>query len=165
MFSTRKFDLKNAKASGIEAGGVTIGFVAAYQVAKLVKKDTLLVNVGIAGAGVAVATLSNHVFVQCIGAGIAAFGLTRTANNLAADTLVLHGLGDDAPVTSPIPTAIRAALQHTFPSLQGEADYLQSAIETRLDDAGTEIRAINGFTNLISGAENETITGVPFLMS
>ena len=159
----RKFDLKNAKTAGVDALGVTIGIAAGYQLAKLAKKNSLIVNLGITAVGAAVITMSPHPFAQIVGAGIAGFGFVKTLNNLASDTLTLLGTEEEVPKTNPIPEMFRNGIKATLPaSLQGEGDYQGqgSSNDTRLDEAAVEVRAINGFNFSGSGLEMSGATNL-----
>lgn len=166
MSLIRKFDLKNAKTAGVDVLCVTAGFVGAYKVAQLVNKNSLLVNAGITAAGIAVATMSANPLIQAVGGGIAVYGGIRTVNNLAADVLALHGFGEAPPTpTNPIPAGIRSFLQTSFPTL-GEADEnVAAAIDFRLNEPATEVRAINGFNPFTMSGDEEAIAGQAFMMS
>lgn len=162
MSLIRKFDLKNAKKAGVDVLLVAGGFVAAYQLTKLDKKNTLLVNLGVTALGAAAAVFANNQIAQLVGVVVGGYGIVKVANNLSADVITFHGLGEDAPppVTNKISAGFRAGMVKVFPTLQGEADYTGSANDNMLDEPAQEIRAINGFENIISGAEIQ-MSGVP----
>ena len=150
----RKFDLKNAKQAGVEVLGTMAGFVGAYQAAKLTQKNTLVVNAGLALAGVAVATMASHPFVQCVGAGVAVYGGIKAINNLSTTTTPVT---DTKGVDGIFPQGLRDTLAKAFPAL-GEVEDFGSNIENRMDEP-VEVRSlpVNGFGTMLemSGSEME----------
>lgn len=151
MSLVRKFAVTNLKQAGLDVLGATVGFVGAYQITKILKKNTLPINAGIALAGTAIAVFCPNQFAQFLGAGIAVYGGIKAINNL---TTISTPITDTKGVDGILPEGVRDVLAKSFPSL-GDVEDFGSANDTRLDEPATEVRAINGFNNFMSGAELE----------
>ncbi len=162
----RKFSVDNLKKESIDTGLTAAGFVAAHQISKLIKKDNLIVNGGMAAAGIAVAVLGNEPMVRAIGTGIAVFGIIKTANTLSKAEEPVKGLGA-------LPEGIRKGLATAFPTLSGaeeEVSGYRGENKFRMDEP-VELRSlpVNGigtlFLNGNEAQEQAGMTGTNLLMA
>jgi hypothetical protein len=118
--------LKGAKSLGM----VALGLVGGHAIIATTKKDTLLVNGGIALTGLGVAIMVKNPYIKLLGIGASAYGVIKVIGNVAKDVT--------APSTTEglngiLPESAKALLRKYIPTLSG-MDEMQGADDMSGDD-------------------------------
>ncbi|MBS1635227.1 MAG: hypothetical protein JST26_04835 [Bacteroidetes bacterium] len=148
------FSVDNLKSWGLASVTTVGGMIAAHVALKAIKKqDSLLVNVGAFGAGVAGAMFIKNPWVKLLSLGVAGYSLLRLGN-IAVKEVAAPGDTGAAGLSGLIPENLKSKIRNFLPSL-GSAETLLGEDDLNgmpnLDDvAGTEDIGYTDVTNLNS---------------
>lgn len=115
MMPTGAEAMKGVKDLGL----VTLGMIGAHAIIATTKKDTLMVNGGIALAGLGVAIKVKNPLIKMLGIGASAYGVIKVLGNVTkevaspATTEGLNGI---------LPESAKAMLRKFIPTLSGMDD-------------------------------------------
>ena len=149
--------LKGAKSLGM----VALGLVGGHAILTISKKDTLLVNGGIAVAGLGVAVMVKNPYLKLLGIGASAYGVMKVIGNAVKDVTVpattegLNGI---------LPESAKALLRKYIPTLSGIDDMQGSDDMTGTDDAikmlSLDDDSMRGDDDAMRGTYNNDMTGL-----
>ncbi len=150
--------LKGAKSLGM----VALGLVGGHAIIATTKKDTLLVNGGIALTGLGVAIMVKNPYIKLLGIGASAYGVIKVIGNVAKDVT--------APSTTEglngiLPESAKALLRKYIPTLSG-MDEMQGADDDMrgTDDAikmlSLDDDSMRGDDEAMRGTYNNEMSGL-----
>ena len=108
-----------------DLGMLALGMIGAHAVTAVTKKDTALVNGGIALVGLGVAIKAHNPLIKMFGLGVSAFGTIKVINGLVKEVATpqttegLNGI---------LPESAKALIRKFIPTLSG-ADDMQGAYD------------------------------------
>lgn len=144
-----------------DLGGLATGMITAHALVTLLKKDTVIVNAGIALVGLGVGMKVNNPLVKMIGLGAAAYGTIKLVNSLtkevaAPGTAGLNGI---------LPENVKSAIRKFLPTLSGMDEFAGSHNDS--DDMRGTDEVINNLSlddvsvrNEFAGHENQAMEGL-----
>lgn len=131
--------LKGAKSLGM----IAIGLVGGHALAVTTKKDTLLVNGGMALGGLGISLMVKNPYVKLLGLGVSAYGTIKVIGNVVKETTVpattegLNGI---------LPESAKALIRKYIPTLSG-IDDIQGTDDMSGDD---DIRGVDDAIKMLS---------------
>lgn len=131
--------LKGAKNVGM----IALGLVGGHVLSVTTKKDTLIVNGGMALGGLGLAVMVKNPYVKLLGIGVSAYGVIKTVGNVVKETT--------APATTEglngiLPESAKALIRKYIPTLSG-IDEVQGMDDMSGDD---DIRGVDDAIKMLS---------------
>lgn len=112
--SSKKFDVKNVANSAKDLGTVAAGFFGANVLSKsVVKKDSALINGGIAAGALIAGSMTRNQMIKNIATGLSLFFATKALNNTVA---AVNGLAG-------VPESVKTVMAKVVPNLGSAIGY------------------------------------------
>lgn len=149
---------KEAIETGKDLGMIAGGMIAAHALVTMTKKDTAIVNGGIALAGLGVAMKAKSPLIKMLALGASAYGTIKLLNNLTKSVA--------APETTEglngiLPESAKALIRKFIPTLSG-MDEISGAYEDLTGDSEIDGLSLDDFgmrgddtTSVIEGMSGE----------
>lgn len=164
MMPTGAEMLKGAKSIGM----VTLGLIGGHALAVTTKKDTLIVNGGMAIGGLGLSLMVKNPYVKLLGLGVSAYGVIKAVGNVVKETT--------APATTEglngiLPESAKAMIRKYIPTLsgiddmQGADDYMNGMDDMQgTDDAikmlSLDDESMRGDDEPMRGAYDNDMSGL-----
>jgi len=148
---------KEAFEGAKDLGLIAAGMIGAHAVVTMTKKDTAIVNGGIALVGFGAAVAIKNPYVRMIGLGMSAYGLIKLANNAVKEVATP---GTTEGLNGLLPENVKSMIRKFIPTLSGMDEYAGIG-EADDDIAGLSLddvtmREENGY----SGNDYENVEGL-----
>lgn len=141
--------------SGVkDLGMVALGMIAGHAVIATTKKDSPLINGGLAVGGLGLYLKAKNPMVKMIGLGVSAYGTIKLVNNAtktvasAETTEGLNGL---------LPESVKSMIRKYIPTLSGMDEFAGTeGLDADIDNLSLDDESMRGDDTVMYGIENET---------
>lgn len=148
--------LKEAMDSGKDLGALAVGMVGAHAIVTMTKKDTAIVNGGIALAGLGVAMKAKSPLIKMIALGASAYGTIKLLNNVTKEVAAANTVEG---LNGILPESAKALIRKFIPTLSGVEELAGDDEFSGYDDLSLDDYELRGEEDLMGLSGEEDYSG------